>query len=444
MGLYLAGATIFWLILGSGLSRLSSEILPRLTGISKFIFQSRHKLITVSLIRKRPQVLSIITLIVLTVSISIFSTYYSESLVYNTQKNVDYLIGSDFKVFTDEESIDFANQISTLPGVESAVSLSQTTGSIGSYSILLIGIDPLNYLTSCYWDSESIIEGTGPDQIMEKLEENYSEGIVINDFLADKLRIGVSDIVAVHRLFGSIGEGYNFSIKGVLQSAPGIGKMYSSNLAIESFARFGGIVLVHEDLLQNFMSSTSRIFLVKSSDTSVEGFNLTKNSLESFPDIRKVYDRNQRLEVSYDFMGISGVAGILSADFILALLISIIGVGVFYNYVISERLEEYAVFRAFGGTKNQVFALVLSETLITVLFGIILGFGLGLGFVVGFILVSRSIILSVENIFVLEIISSPLLTLIVISTSFFALLITSAIAARRTRDVNTSSLLRNL
>ena len=444
MGLYLAGATIFWLLLGYGLSRLSSDILPRLTGVSKFFFQARHKLITVSLIRKRPQVLSIITLIVLTVSISIFSTYYSESLTYNTQKNISYLVGSDFKVFTDEKDTEFTNVLNNIHGVESTVALSQTTGSIGSYSILLIGINPNEYLKSCYWDSESIVEGTDEEVIMNKLDENFSTGIVINDFLADKLRIGVDDFVAVHRLFGSIGEEYNFTIRGVMQSAPGVGKLYSESLAIESFARFGGIVLVHETLLREFMVSTSRVFLVKSSSTSSLGLDLTKESLESFSDIRRVYDRNEKLEISYDFMAISGVAGILSADFILALLIGIIGVGVFYNYVINDRLEEYAVFRAFGGTKNQVFTLVLLETLITVIFGIILGFSLGIGFVVGFILVSRSIILSVENVFVLQIVTSPVLIGVVILTSFAALLITSAIAARKTRNVNTAALLRNL
>jgi ABC-type antimicrobial peptide transport system permease subunit len=444
MGLYLGGATILWLILGSGLARLSSEILPRISRISQFLFKTKHKLITVSLIRKRPQILSIITLISLTVSLAVFSTFYSISLTHNTQKNVNYLIGSDFKVFTDDKSINFTNNLINLPGVESAAALSQTSGSIGSHTVLLIGIDPLEYFKTCYWDSESIVLGESAESILTDLADDISSGAVINDFLSHNLRANLGDNITVHRLFGTIGQEYNFSVKGVMKSAPGVGKLYSGNLAVESFSRFGGMIFVNQELLENFQTQTTRIFLVKSTDTSKGGLANTKEILEEYSPIRLVYDRNQDLEVSYDFMAISGVAGILSADFILSLMIGVIGVGVFYNYVVSERLQEYAIYRAFGGTKNTVFALVISETIITVLFGLILGLGLGSGFVLGFILVSRSVILSVENVFELKVVTSPLLILLVLITSFTALLLASSFVARRTRDINTANLLRNL
>ncbi len=444
MGLYLATATIIWLALGYGFARLSGDILPRLSRLTQFIFQSKHKLITVSFARKRPQVLNIITLIVLTISLTVFSTFYSQTLEYNTQKNIDYLIGSDFKVFTEELTTAYASELEKIPGVSSAVSITQTFGTIGRYSITLVGVNPENYFTSCYWNQDSIVAGKDPNQTLNGLITDQYHGIIINDFLAHTLEIGVGDYIELSRLLGSIGELYNFTIYGVMKSAPGIGKMYSPTQEIRGFAKVGGIALIHQDLMDIFLVQTTRVFLVKTNETSSVERENVKGTLARQDFVRQVYDRESDHEILYDFMQISGVAGILSASFVCSLLVGIIGVSIFYNYIISDRLQEYAVLRAFGGTKNQIFSIAVSETIITVVFGISLGILLGGGYVIGFILITRAIILSQENIFELEMVASPFLIFFIVLVSFLALLISASLVASKARNVNTASLLRNL
>lgn len=442
-GLYLAGATILWLSFGYGLARLSGDILPRLSRFTK-IFRAKHKLITVSFVRKRPQVLSIITLITLTTSLVIFSIFYSQTLEHNTQKNIDYLIGSDFKVFTEESTIYYARELEQIPGVSSALAVSQTYGTIGRYTITLVGIDPETYFTSCYWSSKSVVAGEDPNQILSTLQENRNSGIIINDFLAQSLEISLNDEISMSRLFGTIGEVMNFKVLGVMKSAPGVGKMYSPILEVRGFSKIGGIALIHQDLMSQFLIQSTRVFLVKTNETSIGQRELVKNRLLEQSLVRQVYDRKQEHEIAYDFMQISGVSGILSADFIVALTVGIIGVSIFYNYMVSERLQEYAILRAFGGTKNQVFNIIILETIITVLFGIALGLLLGIGFVVGFILITRDIILSIENIFELELVASPLLIASVVIISFVILLASASLVATKARKVDTASLLRNL
>lgn len=444
VGLYLAGATIFWVILGYGFARMSGDILPRFSRLTQFIFKSKHKLITVSFARKRPQIMNIITLIILTISIAIFSIYYSQTLEYNTKKNIDYMIGSDFKVFTEEMTTDYALELEKIPGISSVVAITQSYGSLGRYSITLVGVDPEKYLTSCYWSSESSLAGTDPNQSLNALKADKFRGIVINDFLAQMLEIETGDSLELSRLLGSIGNLYNFTIYGVMKSAPGIGKLYSPSQEIRGFSEVGGIALVHQDLMEVFQVQTTRVFLVKTNENTSVGRERVRDFLNRQDFIRQIYDRYSDNEILYDFMQISGVAGVLSSSFMCSLLVGIFGVSIFYNYIVSERLQEYAVLRAFGGTKNQIFSIVLSETFITIFFGVSLGILLGGGYVIGFILITRTIILSHENSFRLEMVASPLLISFIVVSCFLVLLISTSIVASKARNVNTASLLRNL
>jgi ABC-type lipoprotein release transport system permease subunit len=445
MGFYLAGATIIWFLLCKRLTSFSSETLPRVSKITHFIFKSKSKVITMNLVRKKPQILNIITLIVLTVSLGIFSTYYAQTIDFNTRKNLNYLVGSDFKVFTEETSLNYSLELEKIEGVSAVSAISQTSNplvSVGSYSVTLAAVNPIKYLSACQFSKESINAGGTAEDLFNTLEINNASGMIINDFLATTLKLSIGDALNVSGLFGSHSTVWNFTIAGIMNSAPGIGKLHSEAISIRGFSNFGGIVLINEDLMSTFRVTTTRIFLVKVEDTAIH--NSVTNRLKDQSQVIQVIDQQQSSDLFFNFMEITGVAGILTVNFLMSLFIAIIGISLFYNFIISKRLKEYAILRACGGTKGQILWISFAEALLIIFFGIALGFIIGSGFTIGFMIASRSYILSAENVFRLEFTASPLLIGLIVLFEFIILLLASSLATKNARNVNVSSLLRNL
>ncbi|MFX0210499.1 MAG: ABC transporter permease, partial [Candidatus Hodarchaeota archaeon] len=231
---------------------------------------------------------------------------------------------------------------------------------------------------------------------------------------------------------------WNFTIAGIMNSAPGIGKLHSESFSIRGYSNFGGIVIINEDLMTTFRVTTTRIFLVKVENTTPETHNSVINSLKDQSQVIQVIDQQQSGELFFNFMEITGVAGILTVNFLMSLFIAIIGISLFYNFIISKRLKEYAILRACGGTKGQILWISFAEALLIIFFGI------ALGFTIGFMIASRSYILSTENVFRLDFTASPLLIGLIILFEFFILFLASSLATKNARNVNVSSLLRNL
>lgn len=447
MGFYLAGATILWFLLCKRLTILSGEILPRISKITSLLFKSKSKVITMNLVRKRPHVLNIITLVILTVSLGIFSTYYAQTIDYNTQKNLKYLVGSDFKVFTEETSLDYSLELEKIESVLAVSAISQTSNpqvSVGSYSVTLAAVSPSNYLSACQFSKESTVAGGTVKDMLNKLETDNTSGMIINDFIASRLKLKIGDSLNVSGLFGSISTVWNFTVVGIMNSAPGIGKLHSEAYTIRGFSKFGGIVLINQDLMKIFRITTTRIFLIKVDNRSLKTLNSVTDSLKAQPQVIQVIDQQQSNELFFNFMKITGVAGILSVNFLMSLFIAVIGISLFYNYIITKRLKEYAILRACGGTKRQILWISFAEALIIIFLGISLGFIIGSGFTIGFMLASRSFILSTENVFRLEFFASPFLVGVILILEFCILVLASGMAAKNARNVNVSNLLRNL
>lgn len=444
VGLYLVIVSLIWFLLGTRLTPYVGDFLPRMTALTKLIFKAKTKVITMSFIRKRPQILSIITLIILTTSLGIFSVFFAQTIDHNSQKNIDYLIGSDFKVFTEETTRNYSLELDKINGVANTTSITQSEGQLGRYSVTLIGIDPNKYLSTAYWSHEPIVAGGSIEDILKGLETNNNSGMIINDFLASTLQLKVGDQLNTTGLLGTVGDVWNFTVAGILTSAPGIGKFYSEGFSIRGFTRLGGIVLINQDLMDIFRVVATRIFLIRTESLDSNIRSMVKEDLKSQPLVREVIESTNADENYFDFLEISGVAGILSVDFALAIFIATIGVSTFYSYIISNRLREYAILRACGGTKNHIIMILLSETILTIFFGVVLGVILGTGFSIIFITVVRNRLLLGGNIFKLELIASPILLISIILAEFLILILVSVISAKKVRNVNVANLMRNL
>jgi ABC-type antimicrobial peptide transport system permease subunit len=79
----------------------------------------------------------------------------------------------------------------------------------------------------------------------------------------------------------------------------------------------------------------------------------------------------------------------------------------FYQYLISERFQEFAVLQAFGATRQKIIRIAFNETLFLIVLGIVLGVLTGNLFALGFLTTSRTATISPSNIFLLEMTISP-------------------------------------
>ncbi|MCK5408740.1 MAG: FtsX-like permease family protein, partial [Candidatus Heimdallarchaeota archaeon] len=77
-----------------------------------------------------------------------------------------------------------------------------------------------------------------------------------------------------------------------------------------------------------------------------------------------------------------GFPGLLTINFIIALVAIIIGITIFMFMIINQRKKEFAILIAEGASKKQLVKLVLSEVLSMALFAT--GFGTVIGFLFGY------------------------------------------------------------
>ncbi|MFX0174419.1 MAG: ABC transporter permease [Candidatus Hodarchaeota archaeon] len=280
--------------------------------------------------------------------------------------------------------------------------------------------------------------------MLNNLSANGTSGIIINDFLASTLKMSIGDKLNITGILGSIIKTWNFTVSGILTSAPGVGKLYSQSYSVPGYAKFGGIILINEDIMEFFAVKTTRIFLIKTKENNPDSFIEVHEGLKNQSLVRHIISRQDNNESFFDFLNVAGVAGILSINFLISSLIAIVGVGVFYNFIITKRLKEYAILRVCGGTKNQILWISISESLLIIFIGTLNGFILGIGLCIGFLVMTRPRVISSANIFSLELKAPPILIGMIIVVEFLMLLFAAGIAANKSRNVNVSNFLRNL
>jgi ABC-type antimicrobial peptide transport system permease subunit len=207
-------------------------------------------------------------------------------------------------------------------------------------------------------------------------------------------------------LLSGYGAVWNLSVSGILNSAPGIGSLYPEEVE-EGFDRFGGFAFVHRDLLESFGTVSANVFLIRlNNETDIQD-SLVVDQLKEIPQVRAVISSSSVERYQQNFFHLAGVQGILTIDALGAIVIAILGVSVFYQYLINERFQEFAIFQAFGATRQKIVRMAFNESVFLIALGIVLGVITGNLFALGFLTTSRSVTISPSNIFLLEMIVSP-------------------------------------
>ncbi|MFW9914729.1 MAG: ABC transporter permease [Candidatus Thorarchaeota archaeon] len=436
------GAIFFWIAYGKAFSRLMGSILPGTSQRFRRFLGPQVLLVSKSLKRRANQVIPLIMILVLAFGIGTFAVVNSETIKVNTDNQVDYVIGADFKIRTRAVPSTFADNLRNINGIRDISHIYSTYGYVGQYSISVLGIQPGALKAIAFWDRTTFTTAKA-EYVMDQLLFNPN-GIIINEFLADYLQVDIGDQITLFELDGRIDPSAtrNFTIIAKAHSFPAFGLADDFKGENPAIGPNGGLVILNEGFLANLLNKeTTSLFLARAEKEA--DHQAIINALREFSEVIHVFSPDQADKDELGFFSLVGTSGLATIIFILAALISIASLTAFLSYMIRQRQTEYAIMRSTGATQKQVVLLVVEEFIGTIIFTFFAGAFLGLIFSflylnIGDSLVTFAGILPMEVVLPMEFVFASL------STVVLAVLIGGLIPARKAGATEVALVLRNL
>ena len=250
--------------------------------------------------------------------------------------------------------------------------------------ISCFGVDLQKYGEEAIWHRDSI-----------ERYPNWKEGLAV--LLDDPIRnVGVG-ISTARSLEIDENPLFNFSIYNqtkytanaaiIIDHAPGI----LMDIGALTFFDFEGaaadyFILVDKEFLDTYSPFTniivSAIINLKPGVDPVEE-NLSFKFNSEFDWIVEAKSYEEEIEETRAQEGLSfGFPGLLTINFIIALVGIVIGVSIFMFMIINQRKKEFAILIAEGASRNQLIKLVLTEVISMAIFATL--FGTFIGFLLGY------------------------------------------------------------
>ncbi|MFX0062310.1 MAG: ABC transporter permease [Candidatus Hermodarchaeota archaeon] len=448
IGLFLLLALVFWFGFMGYTARIIGDLTASISNLRliRRIFGAKMTLVMKNLRRRRTQVISMTTILCATFSICIFASVFTETIQGNTENQIDYAIGSDFKIFTDPQNAQgYKNSLEQLEGINQVTFILNSFSTIGQErTVTVLGINPSEYLQIAYWDESSFSNGQSVERILQTLKER-NNSIIINELIAQRLELRIGSNLTLQNLGGIPDNRYNFIICGIIHSAPGIGLAtdYDSRDIITASESLG-TVFINEELMRSelfFNLTESSLYLARGTPGADKSQTIKNLKEQRF--VRLVYARGLYDTSEVGFFALTGVAGILSIDFLTAILVSGVTLILFLSFSVDERRQEYAIMHAFGAHRKHIFILIIFEALIFV------SFSIGAGMIIGVLfswLFSKIALPKIDfhHLLPLQVQFPFLLILLTSIIALIALLIGSIPPARRAASVNIALTLKNL
>ncbi|MFX0117032.1 MAG: ABC transporter permease, partial [Candidatus Hodarchaeota archaeon] len=466
LALHLTLAVFLWLGFAAVTSRVMSLVIAKAEKVLHMIFAASSFVIITNLKRRQYLISTLAFIATVTFSIGIFASIYNETMWTNTTAQAEFTIGSDYKILTSQVPTSMVSNFSSISGIEEAMALPLTAGELGDGFVALIGVNATQYYRMGSWDDSCFDEdknrvtyygdnggyygdSSGEKRSVKKILddlESVPNGIIVNEALATDLRLEVGDIFQLANINPSdptaAREEY-FEIVAIGYSAPGIGILsrFTERPIGASTTRSLGAAFVNSYFLEEHGITEASTFLLKKSSGADHDAILAE--LREFDEVQAIYYPDYYAIEEEGFLALGGVPGILTIDFVGSLTIIAFSLGVFLEFIISERRQEYALLRAVGATKRQVSKSVVGEFL-----GIAI-ISLAIGGIVSLIFSLAFLELSVGNLAIFSIlpysIFIPLpMILVTVLIVFVFLMIGSLWPSRRASQTQIADVLRNL
>lgn len=431
---------LFWVAFTATTARILSGILPSIRPVLRIILGRTAILAARSLKRRQTQILSLIIILTMTFSVGIFSMVNGETLGENSEKQLRYLVGSDFKIRTNPLEVPRELFLDQEPGIEKILPIFYSHGLFADFVVSIIGIDPISYSSMAVWDSTSFLEpAAGHGKALSSLAANQN-GIILNSFLAELMGVGLHDTITIFQIGGDLGVNLRFVVVGIARSLPGFGSAEDGLGEINAAGKSGGLVVIKSTAFSTALSiATTGLFLAKAREDSNQ--KEVASRLRNNPDVLQVFAAAEIPDLKEELTNIRSM-GIISVAFIVSAGVGLLSLTIFLGYLVGERKEEYALMRSSGATQRQVIRLILGEFAGIVSFSFIIGSLMGITFSWIYLKIAGSVISTQNALPITQVIPfMALLQACIIITLF--MLVATFFPARRASYCDVAEVLRS-
>jgi hypothetical protein len=390
--------TAAWFFLAYNGSRISRVGFSRITARLSFMLGEKNRISAGNLRMRKGRVVPLMVVLALTLSSTIAFTVQAESFQADLEKEVRYAVGADLRVSTTARPFSFNETLQEYPGVNRAVPVLTTWGSLGTERITIEALDPTEYALIGNFD-ESSFYGEDANFMLSRLLASPN-GIILSAYHASRWNKTIGDTLNLEVGGRFAPVTVEFILVGLVKSAPGFG--YASALDIP-YSRLGagfgyqaghqGFAITNLDFVSSVTEiTTARVFLADL--VCITDQELVLRALSDIPGVSATTPE------AFDLPGfsfgtalfLSTVEGLFSIGFAMSFLLSMFALTLFLGSVVRERKRDYAILRAVGGSKKQIVRVVLSEFAGIVFASLILSLILGtvFGYVMSAIIFSMS------------------------------------------------------
>lgn len=446
-GILLATVLLFFMAyVGSKAMRL---VTAKLSERSGFLLGEKRLYLTQSLRRRKGRFIPLLVILTLTITTTTMVLIQASSFQTTVNNELDYSIGADLRVECDPKPLSYNETLLNCSGVTKSTPILQLRAKVAETDVFLEGVNPMQYLEIGHFRPETFLSKTA-NAVMTDLSKT-TNGIVISSYYASIWNKSVGDDISIDIITENETIWSSFKITGIMKSAPSLGFAAPNQNSQPSFgAQFGfqvglgGFALVNIDYLSSLSQvETSELFLADATpdadlksivDTLSKEKNTRVYSLSTF---------DLEAESYPIWLFLSGIQGLTAITSILCAAMGISAITLFLGSAVSDRKEEYAIFRALGGTRRQVVEMVFGEFSGSVLAAILVS--LLLGFVFGFVMTILTFGISPFLPTLGAILSYPIVIMtIVLSLECGSMIAACYLPAKQAGSVNPAQVLRNL
>ena len=431
--------------LGSRAMRLvTANASERVTGI----LGEKRLYLTQSLRRRKGQFIPLLVILTLTLTTTTMMLIQTASFEDTLTNEANYAMGSDVRVYTNQSSFSWVEELNVYSGVEAVTPIVQTLSFVESEGFYVEGLDAEVYRDIGKFKETSFV-GTTADAILTTLAATPN-GIIISEYYRKLWNISIGDTLDIVCTAASGIEELTFNVTGFMRSAPGFGMASTRDLAGTPYGAYfdfqpgrGGFALTNLDFLANETGfTTTRTFLagVTSLSEAADFIELLEN--RPFTDVYT----EETIAFGPDTVTglfLAGIQGLTMISFIMCAAMGIASIALFLGSAVLEREPEYALFRAIGGTKRQVISLVFGEFAGSVMAAVLLSLGLGVlfGFTATLLTFGISSIWPILG----KVLTYPLLVMFsTVALECVVMIIACYYPARRAGNTNPADVLRNM
>lgn len=343
-------------------------------------------------LRRRGDTNRLAIIIVLTLSIATLAAAQGNTEQVHVTRNLEWEIGSDMQVDFGYNA-DFSENLTRIDGIDRALSLDTSAKfRILSDNFEARGIDIdaeydnlINDRSIGIWHEDSFRD-LSPEKALSSLQIN-PYGIFISNQVGNLLGAEVGETLKLKVLLAVDPNASPFAINdveilGFYDHAPGgvIGTniLTSDKLILRINALSENKTMTAYDGLK--LNSSKYLMTTDKGDAiSIDEINEIKRNLAQIVGYQSMRSLYQELSSKETQIGNFGVSGLLSLNFLVAVTAAIISTFAFSAILMERRRREFAVLRAIGSRKSQIYKLALAENTMMVFTAVVWGSIIGLG-----------------------------------------------------------------